>query len=84
MIIFNQKQAHMYRLSFEHCYLINLVILNVSVEKFILNSPSMNLNGIKFGMNLRMTNKQAAVFSKTRAWAKIYQLNGKRHVILLP
>ena len=27
------------RLSFEHCYLINL--FNVSVEKFVSNSPSM-------------------------------------------
>ena len=53
------------RLSFEHCYLINL--FNVSVEKFVSNSPGsqVNLNGIKFGTNLRITNKHAAVFSKT-------------------
>ena len=38
IIIFNQKQAHMDRLSFEYCYLINL--FNVSVEKFVSNSPS--------------------------------------------
>ena len=45
------------RLSFEHCYLINL--FNVSVARQV------NLNGIKFGTHLRITNKHAAVFSKT-------------------
>ena len=53
------------RLSFEHCYLINL--FNVSVEKIVSNSPSsqVNLNGIKFDTNLRITYTHAAVFSKT-------------------
>ena len=53
------------RLSFEHCYLINL--FNVSVENLSQIHPArqVNLNGIKFGTNLRITNKHAAVISKT-------------------
>ena len=52
------------RLSFEHCYLINL--FNVSVEKFVSNSPSTpgESKRNQFGTNLRITNKHAAVFKK--------------------
>ena len=53
------------RLSFEHCYLINL--FNVSVEKIVSNSPSTpgesKRNQIR--NKLKNYNKHAAVFSKT-------------------
>ena len=65
------------RLSFEHCYLINL--FNVSVEKFVSNSPSTPGESKRNQIRNKLKNLLISMLlysQKPRAWAKIYQANG--------